>query len=182
MAFEKLKRKSAPATEAPAEEEKAPAKKPGWGKVAAKKAEETVDEDEQRAAIQEKLQNGKPRAVTEPEEDEGEDDAPVDAKSAFSKDVQDALDGEEAGDDEQASAPKTKRKATKKKSAASKTSFPPSQFNVEVEVSTSSEGDPLPRVRAYFSVTDTVEEDGAVRQAEVVAAAAEAAYKTLVDE
>ena len=184
MAF-KLKTKS----QAAAEQEEAPAAaasvKKGWGKVAAKtkpaeETEEEVDATAQREEIQSKLR-GKPRQVAEPEEG-GEEDAPVDAKAAFSSAVQAALDGEA---EEDAPAPKkTRAKKTPAADPAPSTVpyYPRRRLNVEVGVTVDADGNPTPSVRAFASLDDDFEEDTVVRIAELAAKAAEAAFTRLTEE
>lgn len=181
MAF-KLKTKSQAAAEKEeTAEETKPAAKKGWGKVAAKQDDE-ADETEQRAEIQSKLA-GKPREVEEPEADDDSEKTPVDAKSAFSAATQAAMKGEEADEAEDDPAPKQKPKRAKKTAPQDNAPTPCYRhLNVEVSVAISDDGSPVPSVRAYASINEDFEEDGAVRIAELAAVAAEAAFNKLVGE
>jgi len=183
MAFEKLKRKAAaaPAVEeapaaAPAAAQKVAPK--GWGKIA-----ESNDEQEQRAAIQDKIR-GNERAVDEPEKDE-DVATPTDAKSAFSRETQAAMDGEgeEAPVEEK---PKTKRKATKKKAAPAPVAVDPAaphySLGVTVKVVFDDEGAPKPEITTNASVSGNFDDKIAVSIAERAVAAAEAAANKIVGE
>jgi len=165
MGLKKLGAKKAATAPAPAQQEETTQSKrpPSWGTPAMQAdaaGEGQVNEDEQRRAIEAKLRGVSAQA----QEDTG---ALVDAKAAFSGNVQAQLDGGTESDAEEK--PKTKRKrATKKKAeTAEAPELPRTNRHLEVEIKY--EDGPVPTIRS--SIGGDFDEDEAVRTAELVLAA-----------
>lgn len=134
MPIKKLRRQTDDAAQ---EEETKPKPAPrGWGRraTASDEPEEQTqqdtsddddDEEQQRENIRSRLTKAKKKAKVV--EDNDEEEPPVDAKSAFSKSVQDKLGGEEAEEEAEAEAkPKPAKKAAKKTTKAAK-NLPPAE-------------------------------------------------------
>lgn len=137
MAFEKLRKK------AEVEVEPAPAAPPkGWG------ARTAADEKTQRATINEKLR-------AQPEEEE-EAPAPVNARAAFSKDLQAKLAGEDAAEEEPVAAKKPRATKAAAEPASEADSAPSRKFEMtisaDVLVAFNDSGDPVPTVTVTGSM------------------------------
>ena len=182
MAF-KLKTKSQAAEE---NEAPAPVKK-GWGKVAAKAApaeetKEEIDETAQRAAIQDKLKGVKRQVAAPDADEETEEDAPVNARVAFSKATQAAMDGENEEDEAPAKTKRASKAKTNKQTEPVAERITYRNLNVTVTVTVDAEGNPVPTVHSSVNLTDDFEEDTVVHIAELAAAGAEAAFKRLTED